>query len=292
MQRSRPPHQLTAAFTLVELLVVITIIVVLIALLLPTLAAAREQARAVQCATNMRAIGTLTNTFAVERDGRLPNTARSNSRKGNLGLFDDLGWDSILNFEMLRMHNSVWPSPDDPAETHIWTMRRPPGWTRSQRRHALTCWSYDPPPAELTTCYVYNSYASGFHINNGDYTGPYGIRTSATTLAEVASYYHETVDQYVLYEYYLGAKLSLFSGSNQIMVAETRGGSQLFYSVSSANGAGWMPAGYNGETRGNYTFAFRHPLGKGGNFLFFDGHVERLPPDWQQLCTQARLNLP
>ncbi len=45
------------AFTLIELLVVISIISVLVALLLPSLAAARENSRRLQCAVNMRSFG-------------------------------------------------------------------------------------------------------------------------------------------------------------------------------------------------------------------------------------------
>jgi prepilin-type processing-associated H-X9-DG protein len=73
---SRPGNKraglLTAGFSLVELLVAIGIITLVIAILLPTLHAAREQAKMIVCRNNLRQIGLAATAYANEHRGFYP----------------------------------------------------------------------------------------------------------------------------------------------------------------------------------------------------------------------------
>jgi prepilin-type N-terminal cleavage/methylation domain-containing protein/prepilin-type processing-associated H-X9-DG protein len=67
----------TAAFTLVELLVVIGIIALLMAILLPSVAGTRRQSRALQCASNVRQLCTAIFGYAADNKGRFPTNLQS-----------------------------------------------------------------------------------------------------------------------------------------------------------------------------------------------------------------------
>jgi prepilin-type N-terminal cleavage/methylation domain-containing protein len=67
-----PPFQSSAAFTLVELLVVVAVISVLAALLLPSLRQAKLSARRTECANNMRQVGIAAAIYQGDFQGFTP----------------------------------------------------------------------------------------------------------------------------------------------------------------------------------------------------------------------------
>jgi type II secretory pathway pseudopilin PulG len=100
----------SAAFTLVELLVVIGVIAVLIGLLLPALTRAREAANRATCLSNLRQIHTAFHFYALSHADQVPLGHRTASKQFNSMVYSTTAGGYWVLFGLLRTTNQL-PDP-------------------------------------------------------------------------------------------------------------------------------------------------------------------------------------
>jgi prepilin-type N-terminal cleavage/methylation domain-containing protein/prepilin-type processing-associated H-X9-DG protein len=93
-------------FTLVELLVVIGIIALLVGILLPALSAARRQAGAVKCASQMREVGTCFQMYAMDNRGYFPPSKLSYSDS----VYAPNGYSLLYGGSSVASNPVYWPN--------------------------------------------------------------------------------------------------------------------------------------------------------------------------------------
>jgi prepilin-type N-terminal cleavage/methylation domain-containing protein/prepilin-type processing-associated H-X9-DG protein len=245
------------AFTLVELLVTIAIIVLLIAILLPSLGRAREQAKLVKCAANLRGIYQACANYAGANDGLVPeanngfhmNGYMAGSGYANLGYAEALVIDGDISHGFKARGGSA-PYGHTPA------------LTGENGVNIFICPNTDPALQYDHNAPEYNgygiSYWAGSHFQNGNMTSgvPDGAMPNNTELDPKSVRLR---------------KLNLLN-TNKIF------GSDGYYSYAGQVGGTWGYWVYQRHfgvrlTKGSYAGNGTDYKG-GANYVFCDGHVE------------------
>ncbi|MEO7716962.1 MAG: DUF1559 domain-containing protein [Capsulimonas sp.] len=246
-------------FTLIELLVVIAIIAILAAILFPVFAQAREKARQISCASNMKQIGLGVMQYVQDYDEAFPFAIDdTNGNQWNSGLVNH--WQGAI-VPYIKA-NGVFACPDDPGAGQV--VSPSPGWSIG-----------------IASSYGANATV-GYTLENGWQSalqGVFGITSwnyangRTPTLARM----NRPADTIMIAEQYNSDLLKITGntignttafGGNGVFVADWYNGTP----GQSSNPTAAYPKGTN---ESNSTHHVGNTI---SNYLFVDGHVKAMRP--------------
>ena len=202
--RTHLPESRRTGFTLIELLVVIAIIAVLIALLLPAVQAAREAARRIQCAGNLKQIGIALHNYQsaigsfpvgfLYPTGPVPATTsplqyRWSALAQMAPFLEQANLYNALNFDYPLAHRPTGaPSP-------FWPLYPANATVMATRVSIFVCPSDGAPPPAADSGPTNYAFCTGDGSNGGDATMARGafILGPAITLGQVTDGTSSTV---------------------------------------------------------------------------------------------------
>ncbi|MEM6560077.1 MAG: DUF1559 domain-containing protein [Planctomycetota bacterium] len=270
MARNRHPR----GFTLVELLVVIGIIALLISILLPSLQQARESAKTVQCASNIRQIGLATAMYINDNDQALPFAGIDEQP----GLYDGRSFGSgriIVSWDDLLLQGSYTGGTfGGPGGSFGGQDDFPANWHTRTRYEVFVC-PNDQTPRELAfhEAQIQNEGVGvrSYSMNiNWDGNFPTGVPVGPGSIDFLGA-----PNPNVNFDAIKVTKMIDSGGT--ILYADNPSDIQI---MGHTNGAGIWNPGWQGEIRafpGTYLDPY-HNSGK-WNYAFVDGHVETLAPN-------------
>jgi prepilin-type N-terminal cleavage/methylation domain-containing protein/prepilin-type processing-associated H-X9-DG protein len=226
------------AFTLVELLVVIGIIALLVAILMPALSRARDQAKKVQCASNLRNIGQSMFIYAGQNKGKLP--------------------------QHLGGSNWLWDLPNGTRDVMLLSgnVRDTLYCPNNERQNVNALWNFVPGDTGFTVLgyYFMLRRPQGSGALGGGMLMSINATTPQGTPIQMRKKLLETITDKDFPEAYRNGPSEIELAADAT-ISQTPDRSSTFTNVN----GGWAEPHWSNH--------FKKTRAEGGNVLFLDGHV-------------------